>query len=295
MTVRDTQACDVPAVGGATSDLTLDELPASAVTVDVIRYRDGLCAAVQDDVASEVPVALVFNGISHVVMLASPADLEDFAYGFAWTEGIITQPAQFYGVELVPVPMPETGAGIEVRVELASEAFAQLKSRRRNLAGRTGCGLCGAESLQQVFKHPTDVAGTFLQIALSAIQQALQEMLSHQHLQQQTGASHACALVDMQGKVIQVREDVGRHNALDKLMGALMRERQSIGWSERWVLTTSRASYEMVQKVAMAGGRALVAMSAPTELAIALAKQYRMTLVGFARSGQCVVYAGEVI
>lgn len=251
-------------------------------------------AAVADVLAEEVPVALVFNGVSHVVMLATPADLEDFAYGFAYTEGIIDHPQQIYGVELQSACQDQQ-SGIEVHIELATEQFARLKERRRNLTGRTGCGLCGAESLQQVFKQPAQAQAQAPLLSASVIYAAVAALHAQQPLQQQTGATHACALVDAQGNILCVREDVGRHNALDKLLGALLRERRAPALLERqWVLTTSRASYEMVQKVAMVGGRALVAMSAPTALAADLARSYDMLLVGFARATQCAVYHGKL-
>lgn len=271
--------------------------PASAIQMDVSRWRSDTLAVQSDWVANEVPVALVFNGISHVVMLASPADLEDFAYGFAFTEGIVTHPSQVYDIELKTVDDLQHGHGIEVHIELATAAFVQLKTLRRNLTGRTGCGLCGAESLQQVFKSPA-IAPKRLRSAFSlstaAIDRALSAMSNSQPLQQQTGASHACALVDRDGDLLLVREDVGRHNALDKLLGALIRQKQLDQLDQAWILTTSRASYEMVQKVAMVGGLALVAMSAPTALAVTLAQKAEITLVGFARPGQSVVYHGTV-
>lgn len=267
-------------------------MPATALPYTVSRWQQGAQTMVDDMLANEVPVALVYNGLSHVVMLATPADLEDFAYGFGWTEGIITTASQYYGVDI----QRAGSAGIEVHIELASAAFAGLKALRRNLTGRTGCGLCGAESLQQVFKTPPTHAHpqSAYVLSASAMTNALQALRDNQPLQQHTGASHACALVDDSGQIQMVREDVGRHNALDKLLGALLRQGLSPQLQSSWLLTTSRASYEMVQKVAMAGGRALVAMSAPTALAVQLARQYEITLVGFARTGQCVVYHGAL-
>ncbi len=267
-------------------------LPPVAQMQHVLRYRQGERIDTEDMLANEVPIALVYNGISHVVMLATPDDLEDFAYGFGLTEGIISEVSQYYGIDLKVVD----DQGIEVQIELASAAFAALKATRRNLTGRTGCGLCGAESLQQVFKRPVIAlqANTRLVISQSALDRALQQMPQYQSLQQRTGASHACALVNLQGDILLLREDVGRHNALDKLLGALLRQGQLDTLNEAWILTTSRASYEMVQKVAMAGGQALVAMSAPTALAVQLASKYDLTLIGFARSGQCVAYHGAL-
>lgn len=276
----------------------LAPLPAEQAVsqVAVTRWRAAEAQpAVADVLAEEVPVALVFNGVSHVVMLATPADLEDFAYGFAYTEGIIDHPQQIYGVEL-HAACQDQQQGIEVHIDLATEQFARLKERRRNLTGRTGCGLCGAESLQQVFRQPQQAGVHAPKLSAAVLYAAVAALHTCQPLQQQTGATHACALVDAQGNILCVREDVGRHNALDKLLGALLRaQRTTQGLLERqWILTTSRASYEMVQKVAMLGGRALVAMSAPTALAADLARTYDMLLVGFARAAQCVVYHGSL-
>ncbi len=264
----------------------------------VTRWRDGQAQSqFLDTLAQEVPIALVYNGISHVVMLASPADLEDFAYGFSYTEGIISERAQIYGIDAQAIHHPDgLLRGIELHIELAAAQFAALKEQRRNLTGRTGCGLCGAESLKQVFKTPDQSQSPPPQLTSQVINTAIEQLKSQQPLQQITGATHACALVNDQGEVMHVREDVGRHNALDKLIGCMLRQESEFDdvWRHHWVLTTSRASYEMVQKVTMTGGRALVAISAPTALAVDLAQEYDFLLVGFARPGQCVVYHGEL-
>lgn len=266
-------------------------------TLTVTRWREAQSTAVTDALAQEVPVALVYNGISHVVMLATPADLEDFAYGFSFTEGIVTDRSQIYGVEAKAVTQADGQLqGIELHIDLATEQFVALKAQRRNLTGRTGCGLCGAESLQQVYKQPMSPGQPLVALSLSAIEGALAGLKSQQPLQQLTGATHAAAVVDEKGQVLCVREDVGRHNALDKLIGSLLRQGCDFStfWPRHWVLTTSRASYEMVQKVAMCGGRALVALSAPTALAVNLAQEYGFLLIGFAKAAQCVVYSGEL-
>lgn len=269
----------------------------AATTVIVTRWREDQSTTVADALAQEVPVALIYNGISHVVMLATPADLEDFAYGFSFTEGIITERGQIYGVEARALTQADGQLqGIELHIDLATEQFVALKAQRRNLTGRTGCGLCGAESLQQVFKQPMPASGPLVSLSLTALEAALDGLKARQPLQQLTGATHASAIADAHGQVVCVREDVGRHNALDKLIGSLLRQGYdfSVFWATHWVLTTSRASYEMVQKVAVCGGRALVALSAPTALAVSLAKEYDFLLVGFARAKQCVVYSGEL-
>lgn len=285
---------EAPATG---TDLESVSAAATISEQAVVRWQSAQSQFVMDALAQEVPIALVYNGLSHVVMLGSPADLVDFVYGFSLTEGIIIHPEQIYSVEL-QVRYAEDGQlqGIEAHIDLASEQFAALKQQRRNLTGRTGCGLCGAESLQQVFKHPVLAAESAVHAPrLQAVYAAVAQLQSQQPLQQMTGATHACAVVDQHGSLLAVREDVGRHNALDKLIGSLLRRKQlPVLQAGHSVLTTSRASYEMVQKVAMAGGRGLIAMSAPTALAVNLAKQYDLLLVGFAKPDRCVVYHGHL-
>lgn len=242
----------------------------------------------QDTVAEEVPVALIYNGISHAVMLASPNHLEDFAYGFSLAEQIIDAANDIYGVELTTMAQ-----GIEVNIDLSSACFQRLKERRRSLTGRTGCGLCGAESLAQALRIPDQTLQDTSRFSHTMLKEVLVAMTEHQPLQEQTGATHACALVDAEGKIVLAREDVGRHNALDKLLGALARDkvRHAGCVSDHFVLTTSRASYEMVQKTIVAGLPMLVAMSAPTGLAVRMAEQAGLTLVGFTRAQQHVVYS----
>lgn len=251
----------------------------------VTQRRGPESVTAQDLLAEEVAVALVYNGLSHVVMMASPLDLEDFALGFSLSEGIIERPEQLYALE----SMPQT-LGIELHIDIASECFAKLKERRRNLAGRTGCGLCGAESLQQAVAMPTAVAAVALPDALS-IENALEQLRQHQPLQSLTGAVHGAALCDSGGNILLLREDVGRHNALDKLIGARAARRQAYpANTDSWVLISSRASYEMVNKCNAMGISTLVAVSAPTALAVEHAASAGINLIGFARSGRHVIY-----
>ncbi len=249
--------------------------------------RDGKPFAGSDWVAEEVPVALEFNGVSHAVMLATPCDLEDFALGFSLAEGLIADPSELYGVDEEASASP---FGITLRLEVASAAFARLKDRRRSLAGRTGCGLCGTESLQQVARALPPVAGN-LRTTGSAIAAAMAELATLQALQRLTGATHAAAWCSAAGEVRYLREDVGRHNALDKLIGALARA--GVDASAGFIAVTSRASFEMVQKAAMVGVSLLAAVSAPTALAIVTAQAVGLTLVGFARENDRVVYSHE--
>ena len=234
-------------------------------------------------VAMETPVALVFNGISHVVMMSTPADLEEFALGFSLSEGILETPEQ-----LLDCHIEHTDSGIEVQLMITAKPFAALKQRRRNLVGRTGCGLCGAESLQQAIVPPTKVSST-INLDHRALQRAIAALGERQRLQIQTGAVHGAAWCDSAGKILLVREDVGRHNALDKLLGARCRQFNADA-SSGFVLVTSRASYEMVAKTTSANIPLLASISAPTALAIKLAEQSGLTLIGFARAGRHAIY-----
>lgn len=248
----------------------------------VRRWEKGENSDRFDKVAEEVPVALVYNGISHAVMLATPADLEDFAVGFSLTEGILLSPDEMYACEVV-----EVGNGIRIELEISSERFRYLKERRRTLAGRTGCGLCGTDSLSQALRLPLPVAGGQI-FSVGTLHSGFEQMEGMQVLKQATGATHAAAWMDGNGCVSCIREDVGRHNALDKLIGALTVGQADCGSGA--VLVTSRASYEMVQKCASAKIGVLAAISAPTALAVRIADQTNMTLVGFVRENSHTVY-----
>ena len=238
-----------------------------------------------DWVATETAVALVYNGISHVVMMATPANLEDFALGFSLSEGILESAKQLLDCEVT-----ETDKGIELALTITAEPFAKLKEKRRNLVGRTGCGLCGAESLDQAITEPAMVTAE-LALSHEALQKASSALAAQQKLQQQTGAVHGAAYCNQQGEILLVREDVGRHNALDKLLGALAKKQHEQDQEPGFVLVTSRASYEMVAKTTSANIPLLAAVSAPTSLAIELAEKSGLTLVGFTRTGRHVVYA----
>ena len=250
--------------------------------VSVLRVRDGEQTIATDVIAVEVPVALEYNGISHVVMLASPADLENFALGFSLSEGIIQQASELYSCEV-----ESTEAGWLVHLEIAAERFMLLKERRRNLAGRTGCGLCGTESLEQVTRCTTAVSHRH-QFTEAAIVNGMHAMQNLQPLQKQSGATHAAAWMTAQGQVVLVREDVGRHNALDKLIGVMAEDK--CDFCTGVLLITSRASYEMVQKAAILNVGVIAAISAPTSFAVELAEQTGVTLIGFMRDHSYVVY-----
>lgn len=245
-----------------------------------VRERNNRLQAKLDWVAEEVPVALVYNGIAHVVMMATPKELTEFAIGFSLAEGIIASPHEIYGIEVV------NGCnGIEVHIELASRLFVGLKERRRAMAGRTGCGVCGVEQLDEVQKPITPLPFTQT-FNLKRLDDALNQLKSVQDIGQLTGCTHAASWLDSSGKMLGGCEDVGRHVALDKLLG--LRAKQE--WQNGAVLVSSRASYEMVQKSAMCGVEILFAVSAVTTLAVAVAQKANLTLVGFSKPGRGTVY-----
>lgn len=252
---------------------------AGAASVDVWQ-RDDLQHARADWLAEEVPVALVYNGISHVVMMATPKDLEAFAVGFSLSEGIISRPAEIYGIDV-----QHACGGIELHIELSSRCFMALKDRRRAMAGRTGCGVCGVEQLAEIGKPvaPLPLSQTF---DLACLDRALRQLNTFQPVGQLTGCTHAAAWIQPDGILRAGCEDVGRHVALDKLLG--MRSRAE--WGPGAVLVSSRASYEMVQKAAMCGVEILFAVSAATRLAVDVAQRTGLTLVGFSKPGRATVY-----
>jgi FdhD protein len=260
--------------------------PPGAATAPVVTWRGGCSESSLDHLAEEVPVALVLNGLSHAVMLATPHDLEDFALGFGLTEGLLAHAGELYGVDVLP-----DANGLRVEMEVASSSFARLKERRRSLTGRTGCGLCGAENLEQVRLPLPASPGLFAgpHIEPAAVARALRGLRERQALQQTTGAVHAAAWCSLQGDALIVREDIGRHNALDKTIGAMVRA--AVDPSHGFLVVTSRASFEMVQKAAMARASILVAVSAPTALAVATAQRAGLTLLGFARGDDFVAYS----
>lgn len=256
-----------------------------SVAAQVTRVRGGVIApgAEADQLAEETPVALEFNGISHATMLATPADLEDFAVGFSLSEGIIDSMADVRGIDVLP-----QCDGIVVQVEIASACEARLKSRRRAMAGRTGCGLCGVETLPEVLR-PVDPVPAGTPLAIGAVLAAMRAMRARQTLHDRTGATHAAGWAGADGAVALVREDVGRHNALDKLIGALARQAMPAGGG--MVLVSSRASFEMVQKTAAARVGVLAAVSAPTALAVRLADSAAIALLGFMRHDDATLYS----
>jgi len=250
----------------------------------VDRWRNGVSTHEDDCIAEEVPVAIVYNGATFAVMMASPHDLDDFALGFSLTERLIGDASQLLQLETHALL-----EGIELSMRVTDNAAgAHLEQeRQRLLPGRSGCGICGTRELENAVRHDGAVgAGT--SISREALECALQELKQRQPMNLATGAVHAAAWADHAGHIVLVREDVGRHNALDKLIGAL--HRAGIDVNDGFALVTSRASYEMVTKAASAGIALLAAISAPTALAIELARSAGITLVGFARPGSHNVY-----
>ena len=251
-----------------------------------IRVDAGQSSHTSEHVAIELPVALVYNGISHAVMLATPLDLEDFALGFSLTEGIIEQPR-----DLLDIEIQRSSKGVEVQLTVTQTCLAMLKERRRNLLGRTGCGLCGVDSLEHAIrplKHTLKPLSTSLNDLADIVSTAMGNLNSGQPLQHATGAVHSAAFAQLDGAITMQREDVGRHNALDKLIGALAKAK--LDCTQGIALVSSRASYEMVHKCASARIPVLAAVSAPTQLAVELAQSAQLTLAGFVREQRATFY-----
>lgn len=230
--------------------------------------------------AEEVPVALAYNGVSHAVMMATPADLEDFALGFSLAEGILEQPWELLDAEIEAQP-----AGVVVAMTVTQKRAARLRDRRRALTGRTGCGLCGVESLDQAMR-PVPSVRAVPSVSPTAIDVALAELPLLQALKRRGHAVHAAAWAARDGTLRLLREDVGRHNALDKLVGAMASAR--LDPADGFAVITSRCSYEMAQKAATAGIGLLVALAAPTRLALDVARSSGLSLIAGAAQNQTI-------
>ena len=267
----------------AKDEPTLDEPKSVSSELSVDRWAQGTTTHTTDQVAEEVPVALVYHNVPHVVMLATPADLEDYAYGFTLSEGLVARSEEIREVEVT-----QGTDAVDVKISVVWERFTELLHRRRNLTGRTGCGLCGAETAEDAIRDVGKV-GPGTPVTVADLHAAIEQLGTLQPINARTGSVHAAAWV-VPGKGIQlVREDVGRHNALDKAIGAVIRSRTDV--ASGYMLVTSRASYEMVQKCATVGISFLAAFSAPTAFAVRLAQKSGLTLVAFARRDRHVVYA----
>lgn len=232
----------------------------------------------------ETPVALVFDGTTAAVMMASPADIGDFAMGFALTEGFIRGPQDVTDFEIVTHSM-----GIEARFWLSADRAETVGQRRRNMLGPVGCGLCGIDSLEEALRSLPVLKAGGARLTCGAVRQATDALRAHQPLHDQTRAVHAAGFMDATGDIILAREDVGRHNALDKLIGGLLAD--GIDPASGAIVLSSRVSVEMVQKTVIAGCPVLLAVSAPTAHALRLAEGARLTLAAFARGGSFDIYA----
>jgi formate dehydrogenase accessory protein FdhD len=237
--------------------------------------RDGAATETTELVAEEEPVALVYNGVSHAVMMATPLDLEDFGLGFSLSEGILGSKSELFDLAVV-----RQEAGAEIRMAITLDRFAQLRERRRSLIGRTGCGICGVESLADAVRKAAPVAANFSTDS-AAVYRALGQLPQLQAVNKLTHSVHAAAWSNRAGELVLLREDVGRHNALDKLIGAMAW--RGVDFTEGFAVITSRCSVEMVQKAASVGISMVVAISAPTALARRLAESCGMTMVALAR------------
>lgn len=268
----------------APDSLLGDDGPTEGVRRVVVRRVHGASAQIQQDhVIDEQPVALVYNGLAQVVMLATPVDLEEFALGFSLSEGILTGRHELYDLEIC-----RGQSGIELRMTVSNRAFDQLKRQKRTLAGRSGCGLCGMESLQQLDFDLSRLETPYSPDWLAFIPDILMRLPARQTLNQLTGGAHAAAWVAADGQLLALFEDVGRHNALDKLIGHLSLKNHD--FNEGFIVMTSRASYELVRKCARSGIRLLATISAPTGLALELADKAGMGLASFCRGEGMVVY-----
>ena len=247
-------------------------------SVEIMRYPSREC--VEDIIAEECPAALVYNGISHAVMMISPSMHEEFALGFSLSEGIVKDPSEIYGIDVVP-----GCRGHEIHIEISSRAFMALKEHRRSMVGRTGCGLCGTESLKGVTRDLPALPNTQV-FSMHAYERARRYLEEVEELGRLTGCMHAAVWVSPQGEFLGGAEDVGRHVALDKLLGL----RAQHHWDQGALFVSSRASYEMVQKAVATGIEVMFAVSAPTAMAVEMAERSNLTLCAFSRYGRTNVY-----
>lgn len=291
----------LPAPGPACPAPAQDPAIAALRSLAVTRLRlqdDGSAQAWQDRqvLASEVPIALVFNGISHAVMMGTPEDAEDFALGFALTEGILDGNADCYGIEVRAVSAEAAGLpagmdGIEVQLDIASRCFARLKDRRRSMSGRTGCGVCGVDSFAALdLSFDTLPARDWVaRVDAATVLAAIAALPPLQRLNAEAGAIHAAGWARLDGTLTDVLEDVGRHNALDKLVGRLARSGR-LG-EPGFVVLSSRGSHELVRKCARVGISALATISAPTAMGVQMAELTGLRFWGLCRPPKAVLYA----
>ena len=256
-------------------------LPAASNTYGYVQLTDRHGDATP--LAEEVALAIVYNGLNQAVMLVSPTDLEDFAVGFSVGSGIVASPAEIYDVKL-----SGSGASLYADVEISSRALWQLKDQRRQLAGTSGCGLCGVEAIEQALPELQALPGAPLPPA-EWLHDLRRRIDRFQPLGQHCGAVHAALFMDAQGELLLGREDIGRHNALDKLIGALLRDK--IDTAGGLAIVTSRCSLELIQKVLRAGIQTLVSLSAPTGLALQWARRHNLNLIHLPKHSAARVYS----
>lgn len=253
-------------------------------TVQVHRFDGDKFADEMDYIVQEYPVALIYNGISHAVMMATPSDLDVFAKGFSLSEGILSSLSELYALEI-----SQNDLGIQIEMTISSRAFMALKAHRRMMVGRTGCGLCGIESLQQFYTGLPAVTTHRQAKWLDQIPEAVRQLKARQKISELTGGAHAAAWI-VDGEITALFEDVGRHNALDKLLGHLAEQKLDI--ANGFVMMTSRASYELIRKCAQSNIALLATISAPTSMAIEMAKKLNLSLASFCRGKSFVLYTG---
>lgn len=275
ISVRPDDALDEPRLLDAPPQA---ELAAQAVAIG----RDGHRQPLHRALAAEVPVSITYNGIAHAVMMASPLDLEDFVTGFSLSEEIVASPAEIEDIQIRALDL-----GLLAQAQIKEERSRHLIAHRRNLVGQTGCGLCGIVELDAALRGYAALTGAPA-VAPAAVFAALDALYGQQPLNRATGAVHAAGFCHVDGRIAAVREDVGRHNALDKLIGHLARSGTAPGTG--FAVLTSRISFELVQKCLAARLPVLVGISAPTALAVRLAKEHRLTLIGVARADSIQVF-----
>ena len=264
----------------------VSEADPSVVSVSRRLQEDGASVENFDAVVAEVPIAMSFNSISYAVMMATPCDLEDFIRGFAIGEGIVDSARAIFDIDIEFVGVGVgVGVGVAVNATVSNETAHRLKSRRRSMAGPSGCGLCGIESIEHMTRDIVPLQAANLP-SQAALDKALSDMRHRQVVSRFTSGAHAAVWCDMDGNIVSLREDVGRHNALDKLIGW-----HSLTPADGFVLVSSRASYEMVAKAATAGLGVLAAVSAPTSMAIETARAANLKLIAFASNGRHALYS----
>lgn len=272
-----------PEMNASDQDAALPRAHPEPITT--IAFNDGNAQTGERAVAVETAVNVVYGGIPFAVMMMTPSDLEDFGAGFSLTEGIIEGASDIRAIQVAEEP-----DGLKLLVDLVPGRLHEHLARRRAMSGRTGCGVCGIEDLASI-PRARALAGSAPHVALGSIRRALGELDERQVLNQVTRAVHAAGWADRDGRLVAVREDVGRHNALDKLIGALLRA--GIGPEDGFFVITSRCSFEMVEKAGAFGARTLIAISAPTSLALERARRLDITLIGIARRDTMTVFHGR--